>query len=116
MKKLHLLGAACTAILLNYSNSALATTIDFGPSFGAPATSEGLTNQLSSYGAIFSSSSPNGVVWFGDAPTVGSYSYVIGAGFTGGLLDTSPIRIDFVDPVSGDPTTVTINPASNCIC
>lgn len=82
------------ALLPSIAPIAQATTIDFGPSFGAPATNVVLTDQLSDYGIVFSSDSPNGVVWVGP-DGLGSFPYVIHAGFTGPFADTSPIRIDF---------------------
>lgn len=86
--------------------SAGAITIDFGPAFGASANQTVLTDQLKPYGVLFSTTSPNGVIWNGRSPFVGSYSFNFHAGFTpDGFVDTSPIRIEFVDPTTGAPTT-----------
>ena len=81
---------------------AINVVIDFGPTFGAPSSEIQLTDQLAGYGVIFSSTSPDGVLWLGDDPTIGSYSYVFNAGWEDtGFGSIAPITIDFVDPDSG---------------
>lgn len=80
--------------------------IDFGPTFGAPSSEVQLTNQLADFGVIFSSPSPDGVLWFGDDPTISSYSYVFNAGWDGPYGSVAPITIDFVDPDTGLNATV----------
>ncbi|MFK7897105.1 MAG: PEP-CTERM sorting domain-containing protein [Myxococcota bacterium] len=120
MRSAESLALALTTALLSAllcATSAAALSIDFGPSFGAPARTTVLTDQLISYGVTFSSDSPNGVVWNGQGHTI-NYPYVIGAGFTNGYGDTSDIRIDFLAPAQrvgirafdggGDEETVTL--------
>ena len=74
-------------------------TIDFGPSFGAPATEVVLTDQLLAYGVLFSTTDPEGVTWFGGPGSPSSYTYVIHAGqllrIGGPCAGIDPIRVDF---------------------
>lgn len=79
------------------------TPIDFGPTFGAPATGNViLTGQLSDCGVVFSTTNPEGVFWFGDSG-VPLFSDCIHAGNlageTGPTGGIDPIRIDFDSPV-----------------
>lgn len=79
------------------------TSIDFGTTFGAPATEVELTDQLISYGVLFSSPAQGGVIWNG-RDNVAAFGFGISTGFLrSGLGDASGIRIDFVDPVTGQP-------------
>ena len=70
--------------------------IDFGPAFGAPQNQTQLTTQLQYLGVTFSSTGPNGVVWYGQNPSPGNFQYVISGGFSSaGLGVIDPIRVDF---------------------
>jgi hypothetical protein len=78
-------------------------TIDFGPSFGAPANGYVLlTDQLIDYGVVFSTTHPDGVRWLGGDyqwPPA-QYSIISGPTETGGLPGgVVPIRVDFDPPV-----------------
>lgn len=74
-------------------------TIDFGPGFGGPATGTGvLTNQLAAHGVTFSTTDPDGVIWYGGDYSYDPARYAIAAGFPGVVDETAlidPIRIDF---------------------
>jgi len=94
MKKLITI---CIVLVFASAPTPAAVTIDFGQDFGAPATSVELTNQLQSYGVVFSSANPDGVIWHGTDPDISTYPYCINAGWDGGMGRTVPIRVDF-DP------------------
>lgn len=91
-------------LVLGLAAFAQATTIDFGPAFGAPAVGHVvLTNQLAAYGVVFSTTDPDGVCWWGgDFPyTPGQYS--ISAGQPQLLSIPTfiePIRVDFSTPIA----------------
>ena len=90
-------------ITLNQKTAnALPISIDFGPDFGAPIGNIELSTQLDAFGVRFSSTSPNGVVWNGTNAQFRSFDHNFDAGLTtSGFGDTSPIRIDFVNPITG---------------
>jgi hypothetical protein len=81
-----------------------AATIDFGPSFGAPASGHVvLTDQLSSWGVTFSTTDPEGVFWWGGDYPWSPGAYSIMAGSPGGLnvsFGVEPIRVDFSTSVT----------------
>ncbi len=102
MKK-HMRFAVAFVILFGLSGYAHAVIIDFGPGFGAPVTGYTvLTNQLSSYGVTFSTTDPEGVLWWGGnyAWPPGRYSISAGSPDTLGVPTfIEPIRVDFAKSV-----------------
>jgi hypothetical protein len=84
-------------LLWSCANLAIATTIDFEPSFpGAPTDRYTvLTNQLASYGILFSTTDPEGVFWWGPTYPWVPAQYSIAAGDWGTVQGVDPIRVDF---------------------
>jgi hypothetical protein len=96
MKKLITI---CAVIGLVFSAAPVmaSVTIDFGPALpGAPTGyATVLTNQLSSYGVLFSTTDPEGVYWFGPGYPWVPARYSIAAGDLGVVQFVDPIRADF---------------------